>query len=65
MEAHISNAVDAVEPELIAELLDIRGGRAYLDERHRQKQLDWSYNKKDSGTVPVERFVNVKPPWGQ
>ena len=62
-QAHLTNAVDPVEPELIAELLDIRGGRAYLAERHRQKQYDWSYNKTDSGTVPVERFVNAVPPW--
>ena len=62
-EAHVTNAVDPVEPELVAELLDIRGGRAYLDERHRRKQYDWSYAKTDSGTVPVERFVNAVPPW--
>jgi len=62
-EAHVTNAADAAEPELIAELLDIRGGRAYLDERHRRKQYDWSYAKSDSGTVPVERFVNAVPSW--
>jgi NADH-quinone oxidoreductase subunit F len=62
-QAHLGNALDPVGPELIAELLDIRGGRAYLDERHRQKQYDWSYAKNDSGTVPVERFVNAIPSW--
>jgi len=62
-DAHIRNAWDPAGPELIAELLDIRGGRAYLDERHRQKQYDWSYSKTDSGTVPVERFVNAVPSW--
>ncbi len=56
--------VGAVEPELIAELLDIRDGKAVLDERHRDKQPDWSYNKHDSGTVPVERYQAVAPPWG-
>jgi NADH-quinone oxidoreductase subunit F len=61
--AHTTNALDPVEPELVAELLDIRGGKAYLDERHRQKQYDWSYAKNDSGTVPVERFVNAVPSW--
>ncbi|MFP5317606.1 MAG: NADH-ubiquinone oxidoreductase-F iron-sulfur binding region domain-containing protein [Acidimicrobiia bacterium] len=64
MEAHVANAVDAVEPELIAELVDIRNGVAYLDERHRQKQPDWTYNKRDSGTVPVERYSGAHPPWG-
>jgi len=48
-QAHITNATDAVEAE--------------LDERHRQKQYDWSYAKNDSGTVPVERFVNAVPSW--
>jgi NADH-quinone oxidoreductase subunit F len=62
-QGHITNALDPVEFELIAELIDIRGGRAYLDERHRQKQYDWSYAKNDSGTVPVERFVNAVPAW--
>ncbi len=62
-EGHITNRIDPVEPELIAELIDIRGGKAYLDERHRQKQYDWSYSKNDSGTVPVERFVNAIPSW--
>ena len=62
-QGHVTNSLDPVGIELIAELLDVRGGRAYLDERHRQKQYDWSYNKTDSGTVPVERFVNAVPPW--
>lgn len=61
--AHVSRATDPVEPELIAELLDIRGGQAYLDERHRKKQWDWSYNKRDSGTVPVELYTALTPAW--
>lgn len=64
VEAHLSGAASAVEPELIAEVLDIRGGRVYLDERHRQKQPDWSYNKTDSGTVPVDLYTSQKPTWG-
>ncbi|MDP9404249.1 MAG: SLBB domain-containing protein [Actinomycetota bacterium] len=61
--AHASRAAGPVEPVLIAELLDIRGGEAYLDLRHRQKQWDWSYNKRDSGTVPVELYTALVPPW--
>ncbi len=61
---HLAGERDAVEPALIAELLDIRGGTAYLDERHLLKQPDWTYNKNDSGTVPVERYANTVPPWG-
>ncbi len=63
-DGHLSGRVAAVEPELIAELLDIRDGRAVLDERHRHKQPDWTFNKRDSGTVPVERYQAVRPPWG-
>ncbi len=61
--AHASRSVDPAEPQLIAELLDIRGGEAHLDQRHRQKQWDWSYNKRDSGTVPVELYTALSPPW--
>ncbi|HEX6597569.1 MAG TPA: hypothetical protein VF045_11570, partial [Acidimicrobiales bacterium] len=64
MTAHLENATDPVEPELIAELVDIRNGVAVLDERHRLKQPDWSYNKRDSGTVPVEKYAGAAPPWG-
>ena len=61
--AHVDGGAERGEPELVAELLDIRGGRAYLDERHLAKQPDWSYNKRDSGTVPVERYQGMPPPW--
>ncbi|MBW3643403.1 MAG: hypothetical protein KY447_10860 [Actinobacteria bacterium] len=62
-EAHISGGAESVEPELIAELVDIRRGAALLDERHRQKQPDWSYGPRDSGTVPVELYTSLVPPW--
>ncbi|MBA3266995.1 MAG: hypothetical protein H0T70_01880 [Acidimicrobiia bacterium] len=62
-EAHLAGRAAAAEPELIAELVDIRGGRAVWDERHRQKQPDWTYNKTDSRTVPVELYAGVAPPW--
>ena len=64
MADHLRGERKAVEPALIAELLDIRGDAAYLDERHLQKQPDWTYNKNDSGTVPVEKYANSVPPWG-
>ena len=64
MQSHLDNAVDAVDYELIAELVDIRNGVAVLDERHRLKQPDWSYHKRDSGTVPVEKYAGAAPPWG-
>ncbi len=64
MTDHLSGERKGTEPALIAELLDIRGDVAYLDERHLQKQPDWTYNKNDSGTVPVEKYANSVPPWG-
>ena len=63
IEAHLSGKADPVEPELVSELLDIRGGRAFLDAQHRKKQPDWTHNKTDSGTVPVELYSALRPPW--
>jgi NADH-quinone oxidoreductase subunit F len=60
---HASGARGPVEATLIAELLDIREDRAVVDERHRRKQPDWSYNNVDSGTPPVERYPGVPSPW--
>ncbi|HEX3426027.1 MAG TPA: NADH-ubiquinone oxidoreductase-F iron-sulfur binding region domain-containing protein [Acidimicrobiales bacterium] len=62
-ESHVAGAATAVEPVLIAELLDIRDGKAILDERHRRKQPDWSYHNLDSGSVPVELYTGRTPPW--
>ena len=45
-----------VEPALAAELLDIVDGTARLDERHRQKQPDWTYDAVYSGQSPADRF---------
>ncbi|MGH9190323.1 MAG: NADH-ubiquinone oxidoreductase-F iron-sulfur binding region domain-containing protein [Acidimicrobiales bacterium] len=61
--SHLSRDHPPVEPELIAELIDIHSGQAVWDERHRQKQPDWSYNKTDSGTVPVDLYTSVTPSW--
>ena len=52
-----------VEPELIAELLDIDGDRAVLDEKHLRKQPDWTFNAASSGSVPVEILSGVRPKW--
>lgn len=62
-ESHVAGAATAVDPVLIAELLDIRDGKAILDERHRRKQPDWSYHNLDSGSVPVELYTGRTPPW--
>jgi NADH-quinone oxidoreductase subunit F len=60
--AHLDGTAEAVEPELIAELVDIAGDRASWDERHREKQPDWSYDAEPSGKVPAERFGEHRAP---
>ena len=62
-EAHVSGAAMPAEPEFIAELLDIRGGQTVLDERHLQKQPDWTFDATSSGSVPVEILSGVRPKW--
>jgi len=62
--AHVDGAAQPVEPELIAELVDIDDGVATWDERHRKKQPDWSYDEVDSGQVPAERYGEHRAPRG-
>ena len=62
VEAHLQGTAPAVEPELIAELVDIVDGVATWDERHRDKQPDWSYDEEDSGQVPAERYGEHRAP---
>ena len=52
--AHLTGAAPPAEPLLIAELVEIRDGRAVIDEHHRYKQPDWSYRATSSGSTPVE-----------
>ena len=61
--AHLARAADPTDAELVAELVDIRGGTAVLDTRHAYKHPDWTYNKRYSGTVPVEFYAGSRPPW--
>lgn len=53
--AHVSGGAAVVEPALVAELLDIDGDTALLNERFRDKQPDWTFDEEWSGQVPVER----------
>jgi NADH:ubiquinone oxidoreductase subunit F (NADH-binding) len=54
--AHVERRVDPAEPVLVAELIGIEEGRAVLDEGHRGKQPDWSYDETYSGQSPADRF---------
>jgi len=59
---HLHRRAPGIEPSLVAELVDIAGGRAVLDERHRAKQPDWSYDDVDSGQAPADRFGEHRSP---
>jgi NADH:ubiquinone oxidoreductase subunit F (NADH-binding) len=63
VQAHLDGRARGVDAELIAELVDIDDeGRALWDERHRQKQPDWSYDDEYSGQVPAERYGEHRAP---
>ncbi|MDQ1465597.1 MAG: NADH-quinone oxidoreductase subunit [Actinomycetota bacterium] len=54
--AHADAALPAAAQEVIAEIVDIADGIAVLDERHLDKQPDWSYDAIDSGQAPADRL---------
>ena len=55
---HVTGAAAPVDPLLVAELIDIRGDTAQIDERHATKQPDWTYDPTWRGETPVERFTD-------
>ena len=61
-QAHVDGRARAVDPELVTELVDIEGDEAVLNDRHRQKKPDWSYDADDSGKWPAERFDEHRAP---
>jgi NADH:ubiquinone oxidoreductase subunit F (NADH-binding) len=62
IQAHLSGTAAAVEPELVAELVDIAEDHAIWDERHREKQPDWTYDEEYSGKVPSEVYGEHRAP---
>ena len=64
VKAHVEGGAEPVDPALIAELVDIDDGVATWDERHREKQPDWSYDEVDSGQAPAERYGEHRAPQG-
>lgn len=54
IQAHLHGDAEGVEPELIAELLDITAGAAVPDASHRHKQPDWTYDDRYSGKWPAD-----------
>jgi NADH-quinone oxidoreductase subunit F len=54
--AHAARRGAPVAPELVAELVDIEGDEAVVDEHHRLKQYDWTFDEVDSGKSPADRL---------
>jgi NADH-quinone oxidoreductase subunit F len=53
--AHATGGAPAAEVDLVAPILDIVGDRVVLDERHLDKQPDWTYDEPYSGQSPADR----------
>jgi hypothetical protein len=61
-EAHVARTAEPSEPRLIAELVGFEGDEAIVDEHHRAKQFDWSYDAEDSGQAPADRYDDHRNP---
>ena len=55
IDAHVRGTTHAAEPELIVTIVDIDRTRAILDEPHRRKQPDWTFETRWSGKSPADR----------
>jgi NADH:ubiquinone oxidoreductase subunit F (NADH-binding) len=54
--AHCEDAAVPDDTVLIAPLVDIKDGKAIIDERHRNKQPDWTFEDTYSGKSPADRL---------
>jgi NADH-quinone oxidoreductase subunit F len=54
--AHASGQAASAQPVLIAPIVDLDGDQAVLDERHREKNPDWTFGGTDSGQAPADRL---------
>jgi NADH-quinone oxidoreductase subunit F len=60
--AHFDGRARSAEARVVAELVDIDDGGARIDERHRDKQPDWTYDPVDSGKTPAARLGEHREP---
>jgi NADH:ubiquinone oxidoreductase subunit F (NADH-binding) len=62
---HLDGTASPV-PELpvVAELVDLAGGKTVVDLRHADKQPDWTYDDVDSGSTPADRLADHRVPVG-
>ncbi len=58
VDGHRSRSIPPATVLPTADLLDLSGGAETIDERHRSKQPDWSYDATWAGETPVERFTD-------
>ena len=56
IQAHCEDAAVPDDYVLVAPLVDIKDGRAIVDERHRGKQPDWTFDETYSGKSPADRL---------
>jgi NADH-quinone oxidoreductase subunit F len=56
VQAHCEDAAPPDDTVFIAPMVDIEDGKAILDESHRSKQPDWTFDEIDSGQSPADRL---------
>ncbi len=63
IDAHLDGQAPSTAPRLVAELVGIDDdGIARVDERHGEKQPDWTYDPVDSGKTPAARLGEHREP---
>ena len=58
VQRHVDKQLPPVEPILVAELVELEGGVATIDQRQAHKQPDWTYGDHWQGESPVDRFTD-------
>jgi hypothetical protein len=56
VQAHCEDSAVPDDFVLVAPLVDIKDGKAIIDERHRSKQPDWTFDETYSGKSPADRL---------
>jgi NADH-quinone oxidoreductase subunit F len=56
VQAHCEDSAVPDDYVLVAPLVDIKDGKAIVDERHRNKQPDWTFDEAYSGQSPADRL---------
>lgn len=59
IDTHLHGRATTAAPELIASVVGIDGPVAVLDESHRRKQPDWTFEGHWSGKFPADRLATI------